>query len=80
MLTLGMDRVSLMDRLAKARRHVAEGERALARQRAVIQKLLRDGHNTQSARALLGNLEATQALHINHLNRVRAELSKGDGA
>lgn len=41
----------------RAERHVAEGERNIARQRAIIAQLDRDGHNSSDALMLLYHFE-----------------------
>jgi hypothetical protein len=68
-----MDRAMLQKRLAEAERRVAEGEALLARQRALIRKLERDGHGSRAARVFLRSLEETQALHLANRDRVRAQ-------
>jgi hypothetical protein len=70
-----MDRNLLVELLAMTDRHVAEGEHLIARQRALIDELERDGHDTKSAIELLGVLERTQAMHVAHRDRIRADLA-----
>jgi hypothetical protein len=48
-----MDREMLRQHLAQAERHMAEGERCIARQRELVAELARDGHDS-SARAVSG--------------------------
>ena len=69
-----MERQILIDHLALAEKHVAQGEQHLARQRKVLETLARDGHDTATAADLLRTLEATQALHRAERDRLRAEL------
>jgi len=69
-----MDQAIMQRHLARAERHVTEGEAHLARQRALIRKLERDGHGSRAARRFLRSLEETQALHEADRDRVRAEL------
>jgi len=64
----------MIEHLAQAERHVAQGELHLIRQREIIDELERGGHDTASARDLLLKLEETQALHIADRDRIRAEL------
>ena len=71
-----MDETMLRRHLARAERHVAEGEVHLARQRELIRKLERDGHGSRAARRFLRSLEETQALHVADRDRVRAELRR----
>ena len=60
--------------LALAERHVAEGEQHIAKQRALVDGLARDGHDTTLALELLREFERTQASHVAERNRLRAEL------
>lgn len=69
-----MDRTLLTELLAESDRHVAQGERHIARQHQLIAELERDGHDTTSAIEFLSTLEQTQAMHIAHRDRIRAEL------
>jgi hypothetical protein len=48
-----MDRALLLQHLAQAERHVAEGEQHLLRQEELIAELDRDGHDTEEARVIL---------------------------
>jgi hypothetical protein len=70
-----MDRSLLFELLAMTDRHVAEGEQHIARQRVLIDELERDGHDTKSAIELLSVLEQTQAMHVAHRDRIRADLT-----
>jgi hypothetical protein len=45
------------DALAQAERHVREGEACIARQIALIEKLDRNGHDTDTARDLLDTFQ-----------------------
>lgn len=71
-----MDRALLLDHLAMAERHVAEGERIIARQREIVAQLTRDGHAGLLSKALdlLSMFEETQAAHVTDRNRLRKEL------
>ncbi len=60
--------------LAQAERHVRLGEQHLALQRQLIAELERDGHDTVQAKAILRAFEETQALHIQHRDRLRRKL------
>lgn len=66
----------LRKHLARAERHVAEGAGHLARQRALMRKLKRDGHGTRAAGLFFSSLEAIQALHVADRDRIRAELAR----
>jgi len=61
-----MDQGTLQQHLAQTERHIAQGVVHLARQRALIAKLDRAGHETdetEEARAILDSLIETQVLH-----------------
>jgi hypothetical protein len=74
-LRLGMDRARLMERLALAERHVREGACHVARQREIVAQLKGHSHDAASARDLLTQFEALQALHVSDRDRLRAELA-----
>ncbi len=65
--------------LAQVERHVELGERHLARQRELIAQLERDGRDTRQAKALLRAFEETQALHIQHWDRLKRRLQEPHG-
>lgn len=69
-----MDRATILDHLQLAERHVAEGERHIARQKEIIVELENDRHDAIAARALLVQFEEMQVLHIADRDRLRAEL------
>jgi hypothetical protein len=71
-----MDRTVLLEHLAMAERHVAEGERHIKRQHEIIAELGGDGHDTQMARELLKQFEETQTSHIAHRDRLAKELAE----
>ena len=64
----------IQEHLARAERHVEEGERHVARQSQLVAELERDGRASQEARALLRQYEAWLALHLADRDRLRAEL------
>ncbi|TGS10308.1 hypothetical protein EN852_026920 [Mesorhizobium sp. M2E.F.Ca.ET.209.01.1.1] len=53
-----------------AERHVREGEAIIARQRALIKTLARDGHSTDEAEEFLRKFIETQAEHVARLERL----------
>ncbi len=57
--------------LAESERHVRDGALIVARQRELVARLERDGHDTHAARALLAQFEELQALHIADCERRR---------
>lgn len=70
-----MERV-LDDQLAMADRHVAEGERVVARQRDLAATFRPGGHGAALAHALLAEFEKLLALHVEHRDRLRRELPR----
>ena len=60
--------------LAMVRRHVAQGQRHVARQRQVLEDLRAGGHQIELAEILLRQFEDIQVLHLAHLDRL---LTKG---
>jgi uncharacterized protein Smg (DUF494 family) len=57
-----MDRTLVMEHLADAERHIAEGEDRIRHQLRIIAELERDGHDSAVARQLLDNFKRAQAL------------------
>jgi hypothetical protein len=70
-----MDRGMLEQRLAEAERHVALGEKHLARQREILQDLRVKGRDILEAERLLTNMEASQRLHIEGRDRIAREIA-----
>jgi two-component sensor histidine kinase len=73
------DRTAVLEYFSMARRHVAIGERHIARQREIVAELERDGHDSLDAKRLLGYFEELQNMHIAHrdrLGKTLAEISK----
>jgi hypothetical protein len=73
-----MDRAILIEHLALAERHAAEGERILEHQRAIIDDLRHRAHSagmTEEAERLLLQFEEAQSLHLADAARLRKELS-----
>ena len=66
----------IADHLAQAERHVADAQEQVQRQREVIAKLKRDGHDARLANKLLDNFVALAAAHIADRDRLRGELAK----
>lgn len=54
------------------KRHVQDGVRHIAKQRALIDRLRRRGLPTDQAEALLVNFELIQRQHQDHLSRIEA--------
>ena len=71
-----MDRQLVLERMAQAERHVAEGHKIIQRQRHIIADLERDGHDATQAHALMNAFLETQAAHEEGLVRIRQELAE----
>ena len=70
-----MDRALIMENLAKAEEHVVLGQEHVWNQRKLVSRLERDGHDTTTARALLGLFENLLALHIEDRDRLARDLA-----
>jgi hypothetical protein len=66
----------MLQHLALAERHLAEGEERLVRQQELIAELDRDGHDTKDARMILATMRETQALHRQDRERILSELEQ----
>jgi hypothetical protein len=64
--------------LADAERHVATGDRVLAKQAAMIENRRSEGLDVELAMQLFGEMENTQRLHVAERDRLRRELSAAD--
>jgi hypothetical protein len=71
-----MDRRLIREQLADAVRHVADGVRGAAEQRARVQRLERRGHDVSEARRLLAIVETTLAVRVAERDRLIAQLGK----
>ena len=65
----------ILEHLNQARRHVAEGEQRISRQKELIGELRRGGHSTEDAENFLRTLEGLQVSHVQGRDRVEAELA-----
>src|SRR5262249_52945160 len=73
------DRTAIRESFSMARRHVAMGERHIARQREIVARLERNGHDSLDSKRLLGYFEELQNMHMAHrdrLEKVLAEVSR----
>ena len=70
-----MLRAMILEHLAQAERHVGAGESTLQKQRALIARLEKNGHDTGNAQDLLRQFEALQSIHVADRDRLRAELT-----
>jgi hypothetical protein len=73
-----MDRQMITDDLALAEQHVADGERIVERQRALIRHLSHEGHDTAKAEVLLAQFIETQRAHIADRDWLQRELAECD--
>jgi len=75
-----MNRATLREQLAEVKRHIADGYKNLARQRAELSKLSRDGDREGAERGvrLLMQMEETQALHLADRDRLVKERVGGN--
>jgi hypothetical protein len=60
----------LLDHLAMAERHIAEGKLRIERQQHLIVELERDSHDVKEASTIVGRMEQTQALHLEDRDRI----------
>jgi hypothetical protein len=73
------DRTTILESFSMARRHVAMGERHIAREREIVARLERDGRDSLDSKRLLGYFEELRNMHISHrdrLERVLAQITK----
>ena len=71
-----MERQILLQYLALADRHIAEGEERLAKQEGLVAELDHDGHDTKEARLILTTMRRTQALHREDRARILRGLER----
>jgi hypothetical protein len=69
-----MDRALLEKFVRDANRHVAEGEEHIRKQRELVARLGRHGHDTSSASELLATFEQLQLTHVRDRDRLVKEL------
>ena len=73
-----MDREMFHRYLQMAKGHAEEGERHIARQKEVIGEADAAGRDTTEAKKLLAVFEASQDLHLDHIERILDQLDKPD--
>jgi hypothetical protein len=71
-----MDPSIQLRHLEEVERHITQGIRHIAEQKRRIANFVRLGYDTTEARKLLENFYATQAQHVQHRERIRAELEQ----
>jgi hypothetical protein len=69
-----MDRQMIVDHLALAERHVADGRAHIEKQRALTARLEQNGYATKEAVRLLNIFLDLEAAHIADRDRLRHEL------
>ncbi|MGE3873589.1 MAG: hypothetical protein AB7F74_11600 [Parvibaculaceae bacterium] len=65
----------ILDHLALAERHVAQGRQHIAQQKQIIIALESGGHDTTEAKRLLLNFEDVQKMHLADRDRLKKELA-----
>jgi hypothetical protein len=70
------DRTTLLKYFSMACRHVAIGEKNVARQREIVAWLEGGGHNFRVAKSLLASFEELQNTHIAHRDRLEKALAE----
>jgi len=71
-----MDRQIIMQHLAQAERHAADGEIIAVRQKELIAEIERQGHDAANARASLVLFKDLQRMHSADASRLRREAQK----
>jgi len=71
-----MHREILIDHLAQAERHIAEGRVHVDRQRQIVEDLVRDDKDAGRSRKLLELFEDTLEGHIEERDRLLRELAE----
>ncbi len=69
-----MQQGQLLTHLVQAKSHICRSERLVARQRELVVKLSRHGHDVTEAMAQLQQLVEVQALHVANCTRLRRAL------
>jgi uncharacterized alpha-E superfamily protein len=64
------------DHLRQANWHIAEAERRIEKQRAVIERLAADGHDTASANELLNTMLRSLETMRRHRRTIESELTE----
>ena len=68
-------RALLLERLEVVKAHVATGEQSIAQQKWLIDKLVRAERPTTTAYEILRAIERTQAMYLEHRDRLERELA-----
>ena len=70
----------VMDHLSLVKKNISEGTARVERQRQLVEKLGRDGHDTGPAIKLLSEFEELLEIQIKIRDRIEAELAVADQA
>ena len=73
-----VDREIALRHVELANRHVAESQKRVQAQVALVARLARDGHDTAQAKSLLQQFEDTLALQVETRDRILQELRRED--
>jgi hypothetical protein len=71
-----MNRLMIERHLAQAREHIASGTRTVTKQREMVARLERGGHDVTAALHSLAQFEDMLALYISDCNRIEKELAE----
>ena len=69
-----MNRELLLEHLAQAERHAADGRRHIESQRRIVAQLVRNGQDSENSRHLLRLFEELEAMHVSDRDRLREQL------
>jgi hypothetical protein len=70
-----MNRAKLKQELAEAEQCIADGKRYVELQRAIVAKLVKQGHGTEKARSVLKTLQDTLAQHIEYRDQLKLQVA-----
>jgi hypothetical protein len=76
-MTSTVDQNLARQHLELANKHVADGQKRIEAQLALVARLERDGHDTVQAKSLLQQFEETLTLQLETRNRIVQELGEG---
>jgi hypothetical protein len=71
-----MDKATLREHLELANRLVTAGHQHIERQREVIRRLERDGHDSREANWLLGTFEHLLRIHVRDRDRLERAIAR----
>jgi hypothetical protein len=71
-----MDVEIILELLARAEKQAAQGAAIVSIQRAKLEQLRRDGHDTAAVEGLLAEFERSQAMHLADIDTLREQLAR----